>query len=55
MTETFAEPEEANLDHLVFGHDPVISAFARWQDPTSGIAWRRGGTGMRGRIRCGGS
>jgi hypothetical protein len=26
----FAEPDEANLDHLIFSDDPVISAFARW-------------------------
>jgi hypothetical protein len=40
MTETFVEPEEANLDHLVFGHDPVISAFARWLETEAGPdAW----------------
>jgi hypothetical protein len=36
MTERFAEPEEANLDHLIFGHDPVISAFARWLETEAG-------------------
>ena len=30
MDQTFAEPDEANLNHLVFSDDPVISAFARW-------------------------
>jgi hypothetical protein len=36
MTLTFAEPEDANLDHLIFGHDPVIRAFARWLETESG-------------------
>ena len=30
MSQTFAEPDEANLDHLMFSDDPVISAFAHW-------------------------
>jgi Domain of unknown function (DUF4274) len=30
MSQIFAEPDEANLDHLMFSDDPVISAFARW-------------------------
>jgi hypothetical protein len=30
MSQRFAEPDEANLDHLMFSDDPVISAFARW-------------------------
>jgi hypothetical protein len=30
MSQIFAEPDEANLDHLIFSDDPVISAFARW-------------------------
>jgi len=30
MSEIFAVPDEANLDHLMFSDDPVTSAFARW-------------------------
>ncbi len=30
MKQIFAEPDEANLDHLIFSDDPVISAFAQW-------------------------
>ena len=30
MSQRFAEPDEANLDHLMFSDDPLISAFARW-------------------------
>jgi hypothetical protein len=30
MGQIFAEPDEANLDHLIFSDDPVISAFTQW-------------------------
>lgn len=30
MAQAFAEPNEADLDHLISSDDPVISAFTRW-------------------------
>ena len=30
MAQIFAEPDEANLDHLLFSDDPVTSAFTQW-------------------------
>jgi len=30
MSQIFAVPDEANLDHLIFSDDPVMSAFAQW-------------------------
>jgi hypothetical protein len=36
MSQIFAVPDEANLEHLMFSDDPVVSAFARWLVLVSG-------------------